>query len=415
MKKNLFFFLLCLFACTNNNKKDAEIIYDGISETVVQTIDLSNPIFTDDKMLLSDLVEDAEYIKLETTEEALVKTGKTIIDDDYIYILNDVLYLFSRKDGSFVRKIGKIGQGPGEFKLAISFSIADGKVYIRTNYQPKIFIYDVNTGVFLGDIDCTNSSLVIFVHKNQNITLLRRLPTYENQFSFMNINHKGDTLLFKSPKIKLPDEIIEKRFGPHLPFITTFWASDSHLNCYDSMTDTVYAINGDSYRSRFHIKRGKYGMDPLKYFSTDWGKTGSERGWNDYIKMDSFIESSQYIYILLDYKDTKTESHWARYDKKTGEVKWWRNKIVEENPELTKFFWTKHFYNDFDGGRDVIFHVNEQFAVAYISEPPFEKVLTIEDFATSKPLYPDKQAKLKSLVDEMGEDDNPTIVIYKLK
>lgn len=126
-----------------------------------------------------------------------------------------------------------------------------------------------------------------------------------------------------------------------------------------------------------------------------------------------FTESSQYIYINLDYKDIAKESHWARFDKKTGEVKWWRHKF--DNAESNKFFTTKHFYNDFDGGNDIPFPVNEQYVMSYITEPPVNGKLTPEDFVTTKPLYPDKQAKLKQLIDEMDEEDNPIVVIYKLK
>ena len=179
MKKGIYLLLvICCIACTNSNKKTTETASsDNETETTIKTIDLSKPKFTDDKMLLSDLVEDAEYIKLDSPDGALIKAGRTYIDDDYIYILNDVVYLFSRKDGSFVRKVGKIGQGPGEFKMARNFDIANKKIYLRLNWQDKIFIYNAENGDFLGEINCTSSSSVIFVHPNQVITLL---VTYHN-------------------------------------------------------------------------------------------------------------------------------------------------------------------------------------------------------------------------------------------
>lgn len=280
MKNELYLFLLiCCVACTNADKKSKTDASEN-TETAIKTIDLSRPKFSDDRMLLSDLVEDAEYIKLDSPDGALIKAGRTYLDEDYIYILNDVVYLFSRKDGSFVRKVGKIGQGPGEFKMARNFDIANKKIYLRLNWQDKIFIYSSENSDFLGEINCTSSSSVIFAHPNQVITLLRNIPSYEKQFSFMNINLSGDTILFKSPEIKLSDEIVKNSPGGrgYLPSINSGWKANGCFNFYDSMTDSIYAVSGDGYQARYQIFRGDYGMSPKKYFSTEWGKTISEKG-----------------------------------------------------------------------------------------------------------------------------------------
>jgi hypothetical protein len=41
--------------------------------------------------------------------------------------------------------------------------------------------------------------------------------------------------------------------------------------------------------------------------------------------------------------------------------------------------------------------------------------LTSAHFAKSKALYPEKQKALKTLVDKLLEDDNPVVMLVKLK
>ena len=109
-------------------------------------------------ILISDWVGEPEFIALESRPEALVTGGLLTVSDHYIgaYRKNDesVFKLFDRATGKYLRDIGSIGRGPGEYTGISSAQIdeAGGKVWISTIDKNKIYSYDISTGRLIADI-----------------------------------------------------------------------------------------------------------------------------------------------------------------------------------------------------------------------------------------------------------------------
>ena len=89
-------------------------------------------------ILLSDWVGEPEFIALDSSDpEALIDGGEITVSDSYIGIYSPMekpFKLFDRATGKFLRNIGNIGRGPGEY-TGISFAQIDengGKVWIST-------------------------------------------------------------------------------------------------------------------------------------------------------------------------------------------------------------------------------------------------------------------------------------------
>lgn len=106
-----------------------------------------------EEILLSDLIESLEIIKLDNREEALIATYPFGIDVSSNYILIEpdgvsALKLFTRK-GRYVADIGGVGQGPGEYKYAVNRFLDEkqGRVAIAEN---KNIIFDLK-GQFLSE------------------------------------------------------------------------------------------------------------------------------------------------------------------------------------------------------------------------------------------------------------------------
>ena len=66
---------------------------------------------------LSQLIDDFKIIKLDSKDEALVKSYFTHITDNYIGVYSGrmIPYKLFDKEGNFLRTIGSIGQGPNEY------------------------------------------------------------------------------------------------------------------------------------------------------------------------------------------------------------------------------------------------------------------------------------------------------------
>ena len=103
---------------------------------------------------LSDIADSVEYIRLETTDDCLVKGFKltNIIKTTKYYIIPEAQKVFQfTLDGKFVRNIGRRGQGPGEF-LYVTHIDANEKsnlISIYCSSSQKMNFYNLETGKFI--------------------------------------------------------------------------------------------------------------------------------------------------------------------------------------------------------------------------------------------------------------------------
>lgn len=113
MKNKLIYAILFLAtaafsACSSSPKQENKEV-NTPSEKSFYELDLSKDFSGSDNqtLLLSDIVEDVEYVKLETTDDCLV-AGSVVgfITNDDIYTLNkysdEKLLRFDRKTGKFI-------------------------------------------------------------------------------------------------------------------------------------------------------------------------------------------------------------------------------------------------------------------------------------------------------------------------
>jgi hypothetical protein len=86
----------------------------------------------------SDLLTNMRYIPLETTDTALIAYTKEVIStNDYFFVRDKHLYMFD-KQGNFLRKISKQGQGPGEYTELNDCDVDDKHVYLFDSPQSQI-------------------------------------------------------------------------------------------------------------------------------------------------------------------------------------------------------------------------------------------------------------------------------------
>lgn len=133
----LFLFLL---SCSESPKKEA------ILDESFMSIKYSESSKRED-ILLSELVESLEILKLDNKEEALVSPSFVQLSKNYICIvgwhLGEPCKLFNKK-GKYISTIGSFGQGPGEYTSIYSFAINEesGYVYVVPYDSKTIMAYD---------------------------------------------------------------------------------------------------------------------------------------------------------------------------------------------------------------------------------------------------------------------------------
>jgi hypothetical protein len=122
---------ICLFLSACGGEKN-------VPQGEVPVIDIENAIQNPQELLLSDFGEKFSYVPLETTDESLIKlhsSSKMIVTDPYIFIGEDhsPILCFERTTGKFLRTIGSLGQGPGEYQnpSEMEVDVEAKRIYIR--------------------------------------------------------------------------------------------------------------------------------------------------------------------------------------------------------------------------------------------------------------------------------------------
>jgi len=146
-------FIIIFFACSSNLNKSLERKED----VIIINLDNSS-INTNDVFLLSSIYKNIRTIILETNELCLIGSlTKLRVYDPYIIILDSDIaksVLVFDLNGRFLRKIGSIGQGPGEFYHPNDFTVDKNKkeIYVLDGMLCRINKYDLNTGKYLSSI-----------------------------------------------------------------------------------------------------------------------------------------------------------------------------------------------------------------------------------------------------------------------
>ena len=406
----LFCALFFLNACTSKPSSPVSIEDDALpAEETFKDIDLANNLKDCGKpLLLSDIIKDVEYVKLETLDTILVgdinqlkRTEKFV----FIYSKHQNHVMMFDTTGKFIRKIGHVGQGPGEIANIHCFTVSDSLV----------FIYPFSR----------NGSLTVYDMRDNSF--VKEFPLKRPIFLRWTIDVMGDCLVYYPGTVYLPD--IGKTFisacvangegetlMEQIPYLTTdvreslnldpdpSWFYRGRSNVYSFVNDTIYGITCDSIFSRYHLSLGKYKLPSGRYDPT------RDLGWGDFILMKDVCETKECLF----FKFWFNKKMWfSRYDKKTEKIDSW-----EQTP-----FKAVHWYildapgitNDVDGSQSFKdFHnAGEHCLYFAITLDNLDQVR--RNVAEAKVKFPEKQAELLKLLDEMGEDDNPIIAFYKLK
>ncbi len=131
-----------------------------------------------------------------------------------------------------------------------------------------------------------------------------------------------------------------------------------------------------------------------------------------YIKFKSFRETEDYLYL---YWSQNQKGYFARFNKKTETLD------VQEQEKFWGIFWVIRvpgLKNDIDGcNRDVDFIrlMDEQSSImVMISSTEKEDYIKVLN-ESQEVKFPEKRQQLLKLLEEMGEEDNQILAIYKLK
>lgn len=420
---------IILISCSSKPSQSATITESGSEEnedTLFRVIDLANNMNPcDAPLLLSDIVSDVEYVKLETADKGLVgELKRGYVSDSAIFYCSGSagnppphIFMFDRFSGKFIRTLGKSGQGPGEMQWPTNCVAKDSLVYLSSAYRENdFFVYKIKNGEFVRCIPLNRSnSAAWYYYIGENRVVHFPFMDYWNSDMYtmcdMSIqDFDGNLIKEQIPAIDYTG--FDNNNRPGLKAQPAVWSYKNCPNVYSDLTDTIYAAIDDSIRPRYFISLGKYNRPPES-------KVGPE--WKKYIIFDRFWETKEY---LLSSFCLKQKGWFFRYDKKSKEIKTW-----EQDATIEQVSWLP---NDLLGWRvatsagitnDIDGCSNSLRAMEYISERQFAICITPENVDKIRKIvaespnvkFPEKCKRLLELMDSLGPEDNPILAIYTLK
>ena len=119
--------LLLVLAISINSCSNSKSDCVSINEDGIPVIEIEN-ITEKGELAFSDMMKDFQITRLETNEECLIDdVFRRYATQNYLIIStdNNGILLFSRQDGSFIKKIAAYGMGRQRYQRLISLSIVN--------------------------------------------------------------------------------------------------------------------------------------------------------------------------------------------------------------------------------------------------------------------------------------------------
>lgn len=202
------------------------------------------------------LIDDVSIVKLDNSAGAPV-IG--IIEDAYesenaYYIVSSETVYKYAKDGSFVRRIGAKGRGPGEYLNPQGIGMSGGRLYVFDYNTQNILTYGedgsfiasynqsalMNSGIYLSSFFFSGGDMILYASSNSPVQDMLRWDAATDRL----------TAVSERSREMLPEEAVMGEnyiFGDRdNPFI------------YNNFNDTVYVLEGGRPVPLFLMRLGKY-------------------------------------------------------------------------------------------------------------------------------------------------------------
>ncbi len=338
------------------------------------------------------LIDDISYIKLETNDDCLIGNIHQILcTKDYIFIMDafvaQAVYCFD-KQGRFVRQIGGIGQGPGEYTRPFKMCLTSDQQQIVVFDWTRLHYYDLN-GKHIKDVTPDFSVYDIELGNEDFLAGFRASGIGDDeQRRMLSVYDKDSKLIYKefptfyTKKFRLDDGMIPLRSFGNSIYFNKPW------------THSIYRIEKEGCYEKYRINMATGGYPDI------------QDGMSD----DTFLSLVGTRFHLKDYAILK--DHALFYFTKNGMT--WTPFVVYSHK-------TKKTYKCSGQSDNPLFFAHSPRntpVVCYDEETvliPHDapNIMLMKEHIYSSPLINDN--KLMQLYDGLTEDSNPVLFLLHIK
>jgi hypothetical protein len=404
---NLCVVLFFLCTCSNGHR------IKGIADDETPEISLFSE-HEHYETLLSAIAMNVSFISLDI-EPPLndSKIGDVQLSDEYVFLSDISQILQYDKSGTFIREIGRRGNGPEEYvQVSPPIQIDYGKnlIYAVDGHQNKILCYGFDGKFVRLFPNNRNDNCIALIDEH---TIAARQTMSDRRFadpcrliSFFDTEGKP----VRSYQSHLyPIDCEKESFGPEVSFL---WEYKKKFHYLEYGSDTIFCIN-DALLTPQYTLTGKLKVTGTEIFSRKTGRKQkifqqAFRPYSAIFESESFLifriaNDYEHFFIIYDkysrklyrtfYKDPKIISRGRQGDVKAMD----------------------YFVDDFVSG--LCFDPQYQsYGKAIALIPAIEVIEKREGILRFIAAHPsDESARLKALVEKMDEFDNPLMMMVTFK
>jgi hypothetical protein len=392
MKK--FIVCFCLFVITScyNKQNGSSTDNEGIKKVVSLNSE------TEPSEELPEY-KNVEIVPLSTNDNVLigfitkVKTNGTLI---FVSDIGSNLFVFN-KNGDFLNKIGSKGQGPEEYVTITSFFIDEVNDYVVVvdGFTGVFLSYDFN-GKFISKKQCPVDEVKlsddIFMLDDRYLLLNYNVNPWENiAYKLLNVTN-WKTYEEKSYKpISISDFMLG--FSKH-----PFAKSEEGVDFIMPLNDTIFNCSNEKFIPKYVIEHSQQ-MANTKSCQISFDKSFMslcmEYGKNGYFTGFSEIFETK-EHILLNNQISGIVLGYYLVNKNQLKGKYYMHSTDEEVNQLP------------------FFHIITTDGNSFISVIQPENLLYLKEKIVNNSNDPYLK-KLKEVIDNLRDDDNPILIFYELK
>ena len=364
-------------------------------------IDINPTLQPKGSLMLSDLVEQIEYIPLETKNNCIV--GNIVyfdVSENYIvvYDQSSEVFLF-RRTGRFVAKIGSRGQGPGEYLQPNGVFIDELKNCVYVQDYRKLLMYDF-AGKHLNTFSYNDRiSWIFFHHNNQFISGTISVLSNEDYYVY---GIWDSTMNLVKQEVKGALVEIKENRSSHVGIPISRYIYQGYLHLKESvLNDTIYLLNkNNEFIPKYIINCGRYSMTQEMKGDAD----NFFRNMARVIGGMCFFETSNFLLASYQYNKKWIPCY---YDKKA-------NKLLYFNSD-------EGILDDFTGGIDFVFvsfftYARQKNNELYSFHNAYNLLNKYDKQNKLTPKGPAESVqKVQSLLENLDPEDNPVLIIATLK
>lgn len=260
------------------------------------SVDLESCLDINQEIYLSDIVDTIEYIELKTPRDIVISRIQNIIPGDDFLIIHSWGGIFKfTKEGDFIKRIGRKGQGPDEYINILGIDIDDVRKEIIQADSQSILFYDYD-GNFIRKTSI--SSFFFNIALCDSALWTCNVGTFLDPYVATALSIDGDTLA------RLPNPAYQNTINPPGFFIADLYnfreisKYKDHLYFHTRTSrDTVYQVSGSTYKPYLYLDMGKYQV-PISH-ERWYSEKAYEHEGEKYWRVSRMDQDDHYLYFTI--------------------------------------------------------------------------------------------------------------------